>query len=186
MLEQHIQDHCKSADDVKEAARRADKWHHSMFAVKHDPSTPNPSSIAPIAIYEAPDQEPLLSRDWLHVATTGREDQYPADFIRHIKRNVAREFEIEVIEIDSERRKKDAVIPRHVAMYLTRNLTPKSFPEIGRRFGGRDHTSIIHAINMTARRMVKDKDIGGIVRRWGGPYPEGFTRFGRDPRVEQH
>lgn len=35
-------------------------------------------------------------------------------------------------------------------------------------------------------RMVKDKDIGGIVRRWGGPYPEGFTRFGRDPRVEQH
>lgn len=56
-------------------------------------------------------------------------------------------FKIAPDEILSGRRIKPLVIPRHVAMYLARQLTLRSFPEIGRFMGGRDHTTVLHACN---------------------------------------
>jgi chromosomal replication initiator protein len=46
----------------------------------------------------------------------------------------------------SNRRTRVIVKPRQIAMYLAKTLTPRSFPEIGRRFGGRDHTTVLHAV----------------------------------------
>lgn len=58
-------------------------------------------------------------------------------------------FEISKEEIDSRRRQRRLVIPRHIAMWLCSKLTPMSLPQIGRAFGGRDHTTVIHAIRKT-------------------------------------
>lgn len=56
-------------------------------------------------------------------------------------------FGITIAEIDSARRTLKVVYPRQIAAYLSRILTTKSYPEIGRRFGDRDHTTILHACN---------------------------------------
>ena len=57
---------------------------------------------------------------------------------------------------------KDVVVPRQVAMYLIREMTDMSFPEIG-RFMGRDHTTVLHAINKTQDQMAKDDNFAAAV-----------------------
>jgi chromosomal replication initiator protein len=52
------------------------------------------------------------------------------------------------------------VRPRQVAMYLAKTLTPRSLPEIGRRFGGRDHTTVLHAVRKIEAEQVKDVKLG--------------------------
>jgi chromosomal replication initiator protein len=59
----------------------------------------------------------------------------------------------------SARRTKAIVRPRHVAMYLSRALTPRTLPEIGRRFGDRDHTTVLAAIRRIEGLMAQDEGI---------------------------
>ncbi|WP_105381243.1 chromosomal replication initiator protein DnaA [Neorhizobium alkalisoli] len=66
--------------------------------------------------------------------------------IEDIQRIVARHYNVSRQELVSNRRTRVIVKPRQVAMYLSKTLTPRSFPEIGRRFGGRDHTTVLHAV----------------------------------------
>lgn len=63
-----------------------------------------------------------------------------------IQRACAKEFNISIDEILSKRRARAIARPRQVAMYLSKMLTTRSLPDIGRRFGGRDHTTVIHAV----------------------------------------
>lgn len=70
--------------------------------------------------------------------------------IEEIKRAVGLHFRVSVADICSARRTACVVYPRQLAMALSRHLTLKSLPEIGRRFGGRDHTTAMHAINKFA------------------------------------
>ncbi len=72
---------------------------------------------------------------------------------------VARRFQIKVSELKSKRRTKAVVHPRQVAMYLSRELTDASFPEIGREFGGRDHTTIIHACRQIEKSLENDNSL---------------------------
>lgn len=65
--------------------------------------------------------------------------------VEDIYRATAREFGLTKIELTSDRRTKNVVLPRQLAMYLAKVLTDRSFPEIGRRMGGRDHSTAIHA-----------------------------------------
>lgn len=76
--------------------------------------------------------------------------------MRLIKVTVAEHFGVTVTDLESPRRSQDSVIPRHVAMYLCRTLTRASFPDIGRQFGHRDHTSIMHAVNSLQGRFDSD------------------------------
>lgn len=76
--------------------------------------------------------------------------------IREIQNAAAREFNITVVDIVSDRRTKKTVLPRHIAMYLLRLLTTKSFPEIGRHFGWRDHTTVMHGYNRIAFMRTVD------------------------------
>ncbi len=69
---------------------------------------------------------------------------------------VARRFHVKVAELKSKRRTKTVVHPRQIAMYLCRELTDASFPEIGREFGGKDHTTIIHACRQIEKALEKD------------------------------
>ncbi len=66
--------------------------------------------------------------------------------IEDIQRIVARHYNVSKNELLSNRRTRTIVKPRQVAMYLSKVLTPRSLPEIGRRFGGRDHTTVLHAV----------------------------------------
>ena len=73
-----------------------------------------------------------------------------------IQEVVAARFHVKVSDMKSRRRSKTLVHPRQIAMYLCRELTDSSFPEIGRHFGGKDHTTIIHACKQI--KKAKDND----------------------------
>lgn len=66
--------------------------------------------------------------------------------IDEIQKKVAEHYNIRVADMHSARRARAVARPRQVAMYLAKQLTPRSLPEIGRKFGGRDHTTVIHAV----------------------------------------
>jgi len=66
--------------------------------------------------------------------------------IEDIQRIVARHYNVSKTELLSNRRTRTIVKPRQIAMYLAKIMTPRSLPEIGRRFGGRDHTTVLHAV----------------------------------------
>lgn len=96
----------------------------------------------------------------------------PKISVEQIQRLVAEHFGVERSDILSARRHKEIVLPRHVAMFLARKLTPKSLPEIGRRFGGRDHTTQISAQRKIERMMRADQTfaelVHGLATRLGG------------------
>jgi chromosomal replication initiator protein len=80
-----------------------------------------------------------------------------------IKKAVATHFNIKVSEIISKRRTKNLSFPRHIAMYLCRKHTTASYPEIGEHFGGRDHSSVIHAATVVSSKLSTDAEVKGII-----------------------
>jgi len=66
--------------------------------------------------------------------------------IEEIQKRVAEHFNIRITDMHSARRARAVARPRQVAMYLAKQLTSRSLPEIGRKFGGRDHTTVMHAV----------------------------------------
>ena len=79
--------------------------------------------------------------------------------IDDILRIVSRHFKITRTDILSPRRSRDVVRPRQVAMYLAKSLTARSLPEIGRRFGGRDHTTVLHSVRKVEQMMKNDPQL---------------------------
>ncbi len=77
--------------------------------------------------------------------------------IEDIQRVVARHFNVSKADLLSSRRTRTIVRPRQIAMYLAKVLTPRSLPEIGRRFGGRDHTTVLHAVRKIEDLMRDDR-----------------------------
>ncbi len=76
--------------------------------------------------------------------------------IEKIQKTVAEHFQIKAIELKSSKRLKNLVLPRQIAMYICRKLTDLSYPEIGTKFGGKDHSTIIHAIKKIDKKMEED------------------------------
>ncbi|MDB5414065.1 MAG: chromosomal replication initiator protein DnaA [Rubritepida sp.] len=76
--------------------------------------------------------------------------------IDDIQRKVAEHYNIRLTEMASARRARAVARPRQVAMYLAKQLTSRSLPEIGRRFGNRDHTTVLHAVNKITELMAGD------------------------------
>ena len=76
--------------------------------------------------------------------------------IEDIQRIVAKHYNVSRADILSLRRTATVVKPRQVAMYLAKSLTPRSLPEIGRRFGGRDHTTVLHAVRKIEGLVGRD------------------------------
>ncbi|KAF0118418.1 MAG: chromosomal replication initiator protein [Rhodospirillaceae bacterium] len=76
--------------------------------------------------------------------------------IEEIQRKVAEHFNVKVSDMGSARRTRSVARPRQVAMYLAKNLTSRSLPEIGRRFGNRDHTTVIHAVRKVEELLDTD------------------------------
>jgi len=83
--------------------------------------------------------------------------------IDDIQRIVAKFYEISRVELIAERRMAYLVRARQVGMYLCKKLTVRSLPEIGRRFGNRDHTTVLHAVRKIEAMVERDKNVSADV-----------------------
>lgn len=106
--------------------------------------------------------------------TAGYAETVLADFLRgarrrvtidEIQRAVSTHFEVKQLDLVSARRAAAIARPRQIAMYLAKRLTTRSLPEIGRKFGGRDHSTVIHAVRRIEELRGKDQEIDGAVRK---------------------
>jgi chromosomal replication initiator protein len=78
--------------------------------------------------------------------------------IEDIQKQVANHYNIKVSDMHSARRSRAVARPRQVAMYLSKKFTPKSLPEIGRKFGGKDHTTVMHAVKRIEELVAEDSE----------------------------
>ncbi len=84
--------------------------------------------------------------------------------IKRIQDLVAERFSMTLEELCGDKRSQNIVYPRQVAMYLSRELTDSSLPKIGKEFGGRDHTTVIHATSKIARLIREDRSVYNLVQ----------------------
>ncbi|MFA5039163.1 MAG: chromosomal replication initiator protein DnaA [Candidatus Omnitrophota bacterium] len=85
--------------------------------------------------------------------------------VEDIQKAVAESYKIRMEDFKTKKRVKTVVVPRQIAMYLTRELTSMSLPEIGAAFGGKDHTTVLHACKKIQKEMEKDQDMKISVER---------------------
>lgn len=85
--------------------------------------------------------------------------------IDEIQRKVADYYSIKLSDLLSARRARDVARPRQVAMFLAKRLTPRSLPDIGRRFGGRDHTTVMHAVKRIEELRIADSELDADIAR---------------------
>lgn len=88
--------------------------------------------------------------------------------IEDIQKRVAEYYGIKISDMQSARRSQNVARPRQVAMYLAKALTSRSLPEIGRKFGGRDHTTVLHAVRKVEEIRTQDREFSedlDILRR---------------------
>jgi chromosomal replication initiator protein len=79
--------------------------------------------------------------------------------IEEIQKVVASHYNVSKHDLLSARRTRAIVRPRQIAMYLAKTMTPRSFPEIGKRFGGRDHTTVLHAVRKVEELAAADESL---------------------------
>jgi chromosomal replication initiator protein len=89
----------------------------------------------------------------------------PLGIVVDIQAAVAKYYRVPRRSMVSARRDREITRPRQIAMYLARELTPQSLPAIGSRFGGRDHTTVMHAIRAVQHLIATDGDIARDVEK---------------------
>jgi len=80
-----------------------------------------------------------------------------------IQKTVAEFFRVPPSELRAKKRTRNIVLPRQIAMYLSRQLTAHSLPEIGTAFGGKDHTTVLHSCKKIEQSLIIDREIKNIV-----------------------
>jgi chromosomal replication initiator protein len=88
----------------------------------------------------------------------------PQVTIERIQEIISDRFGLSLEELCGDKRSQNIVYPRQVAMYLSRELTDSSLPKIGKQFGGRDHTTVIHATSKIARMIREDRSVYNLVQ----------------------
>lgn len=87
--------------------------------------------------------------------------------VESIQKTVAKHFDLKLSDLKSKRRQQSVVLPRHICIYLARKLTKMSLPEIGAHFGGKDHSTIFHAVKKIEGLIKKDaklkQDINNLI-----------------------
>jgi len=167
--------------EILKARVQAARAHHPSF----DVPLPVLSYIAKTVTHNGRDLEGALNRLLAHNKLTGHAvtlemaEREVRDLIRpqepkrvkieDIQRVVARQYNVSRSDLLSSRRTANVVRPRQVAMYLAKTLTLRSLPEIGRRFGGRDHTTVLHAVRKIEGLVGSDtglaQEIEGLKRQ---------------------
>ena len=92
--------------------------------------------------------------------------------VDEIQKTVADHFNLKQADLLSERRTRSVARPRQMAMYLCKQHTTRSYPDIGRRFGGRDHTTVLHGVRKIEELMAQDdqiaRDVEALTRKLRG------------------
>jgi chromosomal replication initiator protein len=154
--------------EILKARVEAARLHHPGF----DVPAPVLAYIARTVTHNGRDLEGALNRLLAHSKLTAQPvtlelaEREMRDLIRpqepkrvkieDIQRLVARQYNVSRADLLSSRRTANVVRPRQVAMYLAKTLTLRSLPEIGRRFGGRDHTTVLHAVRKIENLVGSD------------------------------
>jgi chromosomal replication initiator protein len=154
--------------EILKSRMTAARLHHPGF----DVPSPVLAYIAKTVTHNGRDLEGALNRLLAHSKLTGQPvtlelaEREMRDLIRpqeprrvkieDIQRVVARQYNVSRADLLSSRRTANVVRPRQVAMYLAKTLTLRSLPEIGRRFGGRDHTTVLHAVRKIENLVGND------------------------------
>ncbi len=157
--------------EILKARVAAARHHHPGF----DVPPPVLAFIAKIVTHNGRDLEGALNRLLANSKLTGQPitlemaEREVRDLIRpqeprrvkieEIQRVVARQYNVSRADLLSSRRTANVVRPRQVAMYLAKTLTLRSLPEIGRRFGGRDHTTVLHAVRKIENLVDNDNSL---------------------------
>ncbi len=90
-------------------------------------------------------------------------DRQKAITIENIQKAVANYFNIKVSDLKSSKKLKVYTVPRQISMYLCRTMTKASFPEIGAKFGGKDHSTVIHAFRQIDKKASEDRELKGTL-----------------------
>ena len=85
--------------------------------------------------------------------------------IESIQKLVAEQFGLRLAEIKAKNNSRSIVYPRQIAMYLAKHLTEASLPEIGRQFGGKHHTTVLHSVEKIERQRETDKDLNRLLNK---------------------
>jgi chromosomal replication initiator protein len=161
--------------EILSARVQAARAHHPGFDVPAQVLT----YIARTVSHNGRDLEGALNRLLAHSKLTGqpitmelaqrelRDLVRPVELkrvrIEEIQCIVARHYNVSRSDLLSSRRTANVVRPRQIAMYLARTLTPRSLPEIGRRFGGRDHTTVLHAVRKIESLIGTDNSLAAEI-----------------------
>ena len=84
--------------------------------------------------------------------------------IRQIQKYVSEYYKLKVNDLKSKSRSKNVVLPRHVAIYLCKEFTSSSLPEIGKAFGGRDHTTVMYAVSKIRNEIEVNTQLYNEIR----------------------
>jgi chromosomal replication initiator protein len=85
--------------------------------------------------------------------------------IESIQKAVAEQFGLRLIEIKAKNNSRAIVYPRQIAMYLAKHMTEASLPEIGRQFGGKHHTTVLHSVEKIEETRKQDKDLNRLLNK---------------------
>jgi chromosomal replication initiator protein len=85
--------------------------------------------------------------------------------IEAIQKAVAEQFGLRLVEIKAKNNSRAIVYPRQIAMYLAKHMTEASLPEIGRQFGGKHHTTVLHSVEKIDKQRVQDKDLNRLLNK---------------------
>jgi hypothetical protein len=118
----------------------------------HQPRDAAPEAVA--AQVDPPEAEivalPPMKQPWFRIVGAS---VLTSPRVSEIQEVVCATFGVQLVDLTSARRTANLVKPRQVGMYLAKTMTGKSLPEIGRRFGGRDHTTVLHAVRKIAAKV---------------------------------
>jgi chromosomal replication initiator protein len=105
-----------------------------------------------------------LTEETLRNIVSGQERPYMIT-IEHIQKETAQQFSLKPDELKAKKRTKNVALPRQVAMYLARELTDASLPKIGMEFGGRDHTTVMHAHRKVTRDIQDNSQLKALIEQ---------------------
>jgi chromosomal replication initiator protein len=103
----------------------------------------------------------MLAQD--AIRNIAEDDQPVGITIEQIQRVVSAHYKLRLEELKSKNNSRQIAVPRQVAMYLCKRLTKHSFPEIGREFGGKHHTTVIHSVDKIEALVLKDQNFHRVV-----------------------
>jgi len=82
-----------------------------------------------------------------------------------IQKVVADQYKITTDDLRARSNMRNVLVPRQIAMYLCKQLTRKSYPEIARQFGGKHHTTVIHSVEKISKTLSSDRELESMIKR---------------------